>query len=161
MCTKIHNHMKYSSWELELDNFFVLLGHFLPFYPHPPNNPENQNFEKMKKASGDIIISNLCNKKHNHMMYAYLDMECDKQFFVILSYFWLFYPTIDPKNKNLEKMKKTPGDIILLYLCTINQDHMMYGSWDIKCKEQSFFVILDHFCPLTLLTIQKIKILKK
>ena len=28
-------------------NFFVILGHFLPFYP---NNPKNQNFEKMKKS---------------------------------------------------------------------------------------------------------------
>ena len=34
--------------------FFVILGYFLPFYP--PNNPENQNFEKMKKAPGDITI---------------------------------------------------------------------------------------------------------
>ena len=29
-------------------------------------------------------------------------------------------------------------------MCTINQDHMMYGSWDIKRKGQSFFVILGH-----------------
>ena len=46
--------------------FFLILDHFLPFYtpspnhPHPPprqsNNPENQNFEKMKKTTGDIII---------------------------------------------------------------------------------------------------------
>ena len=54
--------------------FFLILDHFLPFYtpsPNPPppppttprplppprqsNNPENQNFEKMKKT-GDIII---------------------------------------------------------------------------------------------------------
>ena len=28
--------------------FFVILGHFFPFY-HPPNNPENQNIEKKKK----------------------------------------------------------------------------------------------------------------
>ena len=28
---------------------FVILGHFLPFYP--PNNPQNQNFEKMKKST--------------------------------------------------------------------------------------------------------------
>ena len=33
--------------------FFVILGYFLPFYP--TNYLENQNFEKMKKASGDII----------------------------------------------------------------------------------------------------------
>ena len=40
--------------------FFVLLGHFLPFYP--PNNLENQNFEKMKKASGEFIILQMYQK---------------------------------------------------------------------------------------------------
>ena len=30
------------------DSFFVILGHFLPFYPL--NKPQNQNFEKMKKT---------------------------------------------------------------------------------------------------------------
>ena len=43
--------------------FFATLAHFLPCYPPPPNNPENQNFEKMKQTSGDVIILNLCNKK--------------------------------------------------------------------------------------------------
>ena len=47
--------------------FFVILGLFLAFTPPPPpNNPENQNFEKMKKASGDVIILNLCNKKQSN-----------------------------------------------------------------------------------------------
>ena len=53
MCTKSHNHMKYSSWDTELGRIF------LPFYPF--NNPENQNFEEMRKASGGVIILNLCN----------------------------------------------------------------------------------------------------
>ena len=47
-----------------------------------PYNPENQNFEKMKKASGDVIILNLCNKKHDQMMYAYSDMECNRHNFL-------------------------------------------------------------------------------
>ena len=47
---------------------FVILGHLLPYYP--PNNPENQNFEKTKTASGNVIILHICNKSHNHMMYA-------------------------------------------------------------------------------------------
>ena len=54
--------------------------------------------EKKKKASGYIIILNLRNKKHNQMMYAYSDMECDRQFFVILGHFLLFYIIIDPEN---------------------------------------------------------------
>ena len=45
-------------------------------------------------------------------------------------------------------------------MCTINHNHMMNDSLDIK-QMTEFFIILGHFCPLTLLTIQKIKILKK
>ena len=48
--------------------FFLILELFLPFYP--PNNPENQNFEKMKKKTpGDIIISHRCTINDNHIMY--------------------------------------------------------------------------------------------
>ena len=65
----------------------VILGHFLPFTsplppPHTLNNPENQNFEKRKKAPGDVIIVNLSNKKHDQMMYAYSDMESDRHNFL-------------------------------------------------------------------------------
>ena len=42
--------------------YFVILGHL--------NNPEKQNFEKMKKTSGYCIILNLCNQKHDHMTHA-------------------------------------------------------------------------------------------
>ena len=47
--------------------FFLILDHFLPFYP--PNNPENQNVERMKKSPGDNIISHKCTRNNNHMMY--------------------------------------------------------------------------------------------
>ena len=67
MCTKNHNHMRYSSWDTKWHNF-LSFGHFSSFQPPPPNNPENENF-------GDVIILNLRNKRHDHMMYAYLDME--------------------------------------------------------------------------------------
>ena len=39
---------------------------FLPF--HFPNNPENHNFEKVKKALGDIILHK-CTINNNHMIY--------------------------------------------------------------------------------------------
>ena len=47
---------------------------FCPFTP-PPNNMENQNLEKMEKASGYVIILHICTR--NHVMYAYCDMECE------------------------------------------------------------------------------------
>ena len=40
--------------------FFVILGHVLPFYP--TNNPQNQNFEKMKKTP--------VTKNHDHTPYS-------------------------------------------------------------------------------------------
>ena len=44
ICTQIHYHMIY-----------IILCNFGPFFA-PFNNPENQNFEKMKKQPRDFII---------------------------------------------------------------------------------------------------------
>ena len=72
-----------------------------------------------------------------------------------------FAPPNNPKYQNFEKLKKTPGDIIILRMCTINDNHMMYGSWDIKQQQTEFFVILDNFLPTYPVKTQKIKIAKK
>ena len=44
--------------------------------------------------------------------------------------FCLFTPSPpnNLKNQNFEKLEKTPGDIIILHMCAINDNHMMYGS---------------------------------
>ena len=74
-------------------NFLSFWAIFCPVTP-PSNNPEKQSIENTKKTSGDVIILNLCNKKHDHMMYAYADMECDrhnchfKPFFALLPQHW-------------------------------------------------------------------------
>ena len=63
MCIKNHNYMRYSSWDTEwysFLSFWVIFTLSLSL----PHNPEKQNFEKMKNASGDAIILNLSNKKH-------------------------------------------------------------------------------------------------
>ena len=46
--------------ETELLSFWAI---FCLFNSLHLNNPEKLNFEKMKKAFGDVIILNLCNKK--------------------------------------------------------------------------------------------------
>ena len=38
----------------------------------------------------------------------------------------------------LLKLKKTPEDIIILHILTINDNHMMYGSWDMEYNRQNF-----------------------
>ena len=42
--------------------------------------------------------------------------------------FFVFLPPNNPKNQNFEKMKKAPGGIIILHMCTITENHVMYGS---------------------------------
>ena len=58
------------------DELFCHFGSFLPFYS--PNNPKNQNFEKMKRTPGYIIILHKCAKNHDHMLYFSWDMARDR-----------------------------------------------------------------------------------
>ena len=55
-------------------------------------------------------------------------MEHNREFFVILDHFLPSYPTNNSENQDFEKMKKKPGDIIILHKCNTNDNHMMYGS---------------------------------
>ena len=119
---------------------------FLPFWTifctYPPNNPKNQNFEKMKKLPGDIIF-HMCTINDNHMMYGSWDMERDRQNFLL---FWTVFFPFTPQNQNFKKMK-----III----------KNNGSWDIERDGQIFLSFWTIFCAFTPLTTWKIKILKK
>ena len=76
------------------------------------------------------------------------------------SFFLPFYPPNNPKNQIFDRMKKMDGDIMILLKFTINDNHMMYGSWNTKCDSQNFLLFWTVFCPTTPLTPQNIKILK-
>ena len=92
--------LRYGAWRTE---FFVILDCFLPFYI--PNNPKNQNFEKMKKPPWNIITLHMCTINDNHMMYGFWDMECvtDRISCHFGLFFALFYPLNNPKTQNFEK----------------------------------------------------------
>ena len=53
------------------------------------------------------------------VMYCSWDIERKRQFFVVLGYFFPFYPSNNLENQNLDKMKKNSGDIIILHMSTI------------------------------------------
>ena len=102
------------------------------------------------------------------MIYGSWDVNCDR-FFVILGHFcpFTYPPTLrhpspnSPKNKNIKKMKKKTGDIIILQKCTKNHDHRLYCSWDMahdRCN--CYFSSWAIFCPFNPLTAKKIKISK-
>ena len=85
----------------------------------------------------------------------------EESFFVILGHFLLFNPPKSLKYQSFEKVKKTPGAIIISYKGTINDNNMMYDSWDMKCDRQNFVSLCAIFCHFTSLTMQTIKILKE
>ena len=49
------------------------------------------------------------------------------EFFVILGHFLPFQVQDKPENQNCEKLKRIPGDIIILQLCTINDNYISHG----------------------------------
>ena len=53
----------------------------------------------------------------------------DKIFCHFGPFFALFLPRpSNSENQNFEKLKKTPGDIIILHMYTVTDNQMMYGS---------------------------------
>ena len=115
----------------------------------------------MKKILLEIFSFYTCVPKIPIMWCMAPKIWSETKYFVIWGHFLLPYPRNDLKNQNFETMKKMPGDIILLHICTINEDHMIYGSWNIRCNRQNFLLFWAiFFCPFTPLTTQKIKTLK-
>ena len=98
----------------------------------------------MKTNSGDIIILHMFTKNHNNMMYGSWDTEWDRQNYLS---FWAIFCPFTPQT--IWRYYHS-GDIITLYLCTINDNHMMYASRDMECDRQNviFLSFWTVFCPL-------------
>ena len=94
---------------------------FCPLPPPPPNDPEKENFQKLKKIPGDIILLNMCTINEDHIKYIHVSWNfsaCQTDFFVILGHFLSFHPTENWENQTFEKMKKRPGNNIIFQMCT-------------------------------------------
>ena len=161
----------YDSWDMENNrqNFLSPWTIFCPFTPHPsPLTTQKVNTfweiekkkNKKKKTPGDIVILQKWTIHDNHMMYGFWDMEWNWQIFCRFRSFFVLLPIKNLQNQNFEKMNKKPGAIIILQMCTTNDNHMMYGSWDMECNGQNLLSFWNVFCSFIPLT-QEIKILKK
>ena len=119
MCILNHDHIMYGSWDLKYKGQ-SFLSFWAIFCPLTLQTSPKIKILKSKKTPGDIIILHLCTTNNNCMMYCSWDIKRNRQNFVILGYFLSFYPHNNPKNQNFEKMKKTPGYVIL-HMSTINE----------------------------------------
>ena len=95
----------------------------------------------------------MCTINEDHRIYGSWNIRCERHKFLS---FWAiscpFSPLTTWKIKILT-LKTTPGDIIILHTCTINENHMMYGSWDMEhnrlnfCHSGLFFALLRPYGP--------------
>ena len=114
----------------------------MPFYS--PNNPENQNFLKNENSSWRYYFTHVYYKWKSYDVWFLRNVVQQTEFFLILDHFCPFTPLATQATKILKNYKKMPGDLIL-HTCTINDNQMMYCSWDIKHDRENFSVILSHF----------------
>ena len=106
--------------------------HFLMNIEKPE---KSELWKKRKKIAGDIIL-HVCTKNHTRWYCSW-----DRQWvnWVIFCPFTLL---ATPKIKFLKERKQNLHHFT--HMCTINGNHLIYGSWDMECDWQNC-LILDHF----------------
>ena len=142
----------------------VILGHFFAILPISlPPTPLKYQKAKLWKTEESAwryyYFTHVYPKWQSYNVWFLRHWAQQTGFFVILDHFLPFYWSASPplqntKKQNYEKLKKEPGDIIILHTCTINDSHTMYDSWDIEHNRQIFLSFWTIFCPFTPLTTQ-------
>ena len=154
MCTKNHDHMVYSSWCMGATHNF--LSFWVIFCPFIPLTNQKAKILKKYKKTREILSFYICLPQMTIIWFKVPEIWSTTG--KVFSHFGPFFVLL-LKNQNFEKKRK-PG-VIILPLCTTNDNHMMlYGSLDISYNGQGYLgSIFCHFDPP--LKIWKIKILIK
>ena len=138
---KTNNYLK-NCWSGPIKNKIILIFTMLHFF-----------WKKKKKWKKCLEILSfytyMCTINEDHMIYGSWNIRCNRQkFSTFWAIFCLFSPLTTWKIKILT-LKKTPGDIIILHISTINDNHMMYGSGDKEHSRYNFLSFWTVFCPFT------------
>ena len=126
MCTINEDHMIYGSWNIRCDRqkFLSFWAIFCPFSPLTTQKIPILTLEKKTWK-----YYHFTNVHHTWQSYDiwFLRYEVQQIIFCHFGPFFALLPPTNPKNQNFEK-KKMSRHIIILHICTINNNHMMYGS---------------------------------
>ena len=131
--------------------FFALSPHFWPW-----------KLKSGKNVNKTFKITHVYHKWRSHDL-CFLRYKAQQSF---LSFWGNFCPLTLLTTWKIKILKKWNKNTWRYYHFTLkciidNDNHMMYGSWDMKRNRQKFLPFWAIFCPFTPLTTQKIKILKK
>ena len=89
------------------------------------------------------------------MKYGSWNIERNTSFFVILSHFCPTFTALTiQKIQNFENMKQYQE------ICTKNEDHMMYDSWNIRRDRPNILSFMTIFYPFNTLMTRKVNTLK-
>ena len=102
---------------------------------------ERKKLHTCKKGGAHLIISFwhlLMYLKNSYLLKKLLGNKKRKNFNIYNVVIFFFF----------EKKRKTPGDIIILHLCTKNLNDIIYSSWDKECDRLAVLGCFLPFNPL-------------
>ena len=137
------HHMIYGFWNVRC-NREKFLSFWVNFCPFGLLTTQKIKILKLKKSPG--ILSFYTFVPYMTIiwcMFPEIWSVKDRMFLTFWTIFCPFTPpplspSNNPKSQNFKKMKKLAEDIIIWYRCTINDNYMMYGSWDIERVRHNF-----------------------
>ena len=120
---------RYRVWQTEIGSFrlcFALLC---------SQKCQKSKFWKNGKIPRDIIILHMCTEiTIIWSMVPKVQSETDRIFW----HFGLSFTPLTPQKSTFWKFKRNTWILHILQMCTINDNHMMYGSWDMEHNRQNF-----------------------
>ena len=149
MCNTNEDHMMYGSWDIKHDKQ-SFLSFWAIFCPLTLLTTYKIKFLKKWKTFLKILSLHTCIPQMMIIWCMVLEIwsTADR----ILCHFGLFFsllPSNNVENQNFEKMKNIPSAMIISHTCTINDDHMMYHCWDMKCNRHNCLLFWAFFYPFT------------
>ena len=145
--------MLHCSWDMVHDgcNWFSFWAIFCPF---TPLIAQKINIKKKKKKLKNCLEISSFHKRVPKIMIRWWmvpEIWCMTDIYNCYFSFWAIFFPFTPnswKKQNFEKIKKRPGDIIILHMCTKIYDQMMFGcSWDIVRDGCNYFLFWAILCP--------------
>ena len=138
----------YEVWFLRYGVRHIIFCHFGPCFtlltlPPSPNNLENQNFEKLKKASRDHF-THVYQKSQSYDLCFVRYGARQTEFFLIFDHFLTFYPTYLPRKPKFWKNEKNAWRYH--HFTKVHHKQQWY-VWFLRyeVRQTEFFVILSYF----------------